>query len=89
MNKIFLMLFVVASVISCKKENHEVHKMHKMSPSNDLKGVKVINEEDPICHMKTAEFLKDTAIYKGETYGFCSDFCKKEFKKDPEKYADQ
>ncbi|REC69059.1 hypothetical protein DRF59_02835 [Chryseobacterium flavum] len=37
--------------------------------------------------MKTAGSLKDTAIYKNKTYGFCSVYCKDEFKKTPEKYA--
>jgi YHS domain-containing protein len=40
-----------------------------------------VNEEDPICGMKTAKFLKDTAVYKGKTYGFCNKLCKEEFKK--------
>jgi YHS domain-containing protein len=47
----------------------------------------VVNEEDPICGMKTAKFLKDTAVYKGKTYGFCNKLCKEEFKKNPKKYA--
>ena len=50
-------------------------------------NVKVVNEEDPICGMKTAKFLKDTAVYKGKTYGFCNKLCKEEFKKNPKKYA--
>ncbi|QBJ88793.1 YHS domain-containing protein [Chryseobacterium gleum] len=37
--------------------------------------------------MKTAGSLKDTAVYKNKTYGFCSVYCKGEFKKSPEKYA--
>lgn len=53
----------------------------------NLKNVKVVNEDDPVCHMKTAEFLKDTAVYKGNIYGFCSDNCKKTFKKNPDKYV--
>jgi len=36
--------------------------------------------------MKTAEYLKDTAVYKGQVYGFCSSHCKDEFKKQPENY---
>ncbi|MDN5397107.1 MAG: YHS domain-containing protein [Chryseobacterium sp.] len=31
--------------------------------------------------------MKDTAVYKGKTYGFCSSLCKDEFKKNPEKYV--
>lgn len=53
----------------------------------NLKNVKVVNAEDPVCHMKTAEFLKDTTVYKNKTYGFCNTYCKDEFKKNPQKYA--
>ena len=58
-----------------------------MKPKTDLKNVKVVNTEDPVCQMKTADFLKDTLDYKGKKYGFCSEHCKKEFLKNPEKYA--
>ncbi len=39
---------------------------------------------DPVCNMIIEE--KDavgTSVYKGETYYFCSEICKKEFDKDP------
>lgn len=79
------------SAISCKKENIEVKKVNHEKMMHAAKGEKlnvaVVNEEDPICGMKTAEYLKDTANYKGKTYGFCNSMCKDEFKKDPEKYA--
>ena len=42
---------------------------------------------DPVCKMKIDE---DKAVgkseYKGQTYYFCGDACKKSFDKDPEKY---
>ena len=78
------------TLVACKKENLEVKKVDhsKMHAANGEKlSVAVVNAEDPICGMKTAEFLKDTANYKGKTYGFCNSMCKDEFKKDPEKYA--
>ncbi len=78
------------TLVACKKENMEVKKVDhsKMHSENAEKlNVKVVNAEDPICGMKTAEHLKDTANYKGKTYGFCNSMCKDEFKKDPEKYA--
>lgn len=78
------MLFLIA-VVSCKKEMHTVTHVHQNEL--DLKDVKVVNEKDPICDMKTADYLQDTAIYKGKIYGFCSANCKNEFKKDPEKYV--
>ena len=80
----------VLTMVSCKKENMEVKKVDhsKMQPSQGEKlNVKVVNAEDPFCGMKTAEYLKDTANYKGKTYGFCNSMCKDEFKKAPEKYA--
>ncbi|GGG66268.1 YHS domain-containing protein [Epilithonimonas arachidiradicis] len=82
-----LMILLSVSALSCAQETPKVKQVSKMKPKTDLKGVKVVNSDDPICHMKTAEFLKDTIIYKGKTYGFCSDHCKKEFKKTPAKYA--
>ncbi len=86
MKHYFLTAILSLSIISCTKETPKVRHV-KMKPKNDLKGIKVVNAEDPICLMKTAEFLKDTAVYKNKIYGFCSDHCKSEFKKDPEKYA--
>lgn len=49
-------------------------------------NVKVVNEEDPICGMKTAQFLKDTLTYNKKLYGFCGTHCKEAFKKEPRKY---
>lgn len=48
--------------------------------------LKVVNEKDPICGMKTAQFLTDTTTYQKKVYGFCSKSCKVEFKKNPKKY---
>ncbi|MFC4685402.1 YHS domain-containing protein [Epilithonimonas pallida] len=81
------MILLSVSVLSCAQETPKVKQVSKMKPKTDLKGVKVVNADDPICQMKTAEFLKDTIVYKGKTYGFCSDHCKKEFRKSPAKYA--
>lgn len=73
--------FLAVSILSYSQETKKVQaKPAKLN-------VKVVNEEDPICGMKTAEYLKDTANYKGKTYGFCNSMCKDEFKKDPEKFA--
>lgn len=57
----------------------------KMNSSKKLK-VKVVNKEDPICHMKTSEFLKDTLMYNKKVYGFCNTHCKEVFKENPKKY---
>jgi YHS domain-containing protein len=76
------------SLLSCAKETPKVkHASHMDTSGKKIENVQVVNEEDPICHMKTAGSLKDTAVYKNKTYGFCSVYCKDEFKKSPEKYA--
>ncbi len=85
--KIFFgMLMLSVSVIACTQETPKV-KHVKMKPAAIMKGISVINAEDPVCHMKTAEFLKDTAVYQHKVYGFCSDHCKSEFKKNPARYV--
>lgn len=85
---IILTALLSISLVSCTKEAPQVkHKTNMSSSEGNIKNIQVVNEEDPICHMKTAEFLKDTAVYKNKTYGFCSAYCKDEFKKNPEQYA--
>ncbi|KQC11475.1 MAG: hypothetical protein APR55_07675 [Methanolinea sp. SDB] len=43
---------------------------------------------DPVCYVDVDE---DTArfgsAYRGTDYYFCSDFCRKKFEENPEKYA--
>ena len=44
--------------------------------------------KDPVCNMDVDEAkAKYTSTYKGKTYYFCSEGCKKAFDRDPEKYA--
>jgi len=42
--------------------------------------------KDPICGMTVKEEKGLTFIHKGETFYFCSEFCKHLFEKDPERY---
>lgn len=72
--------FLAVSILSYSQETNKVQaKPAKLN-------VKVVNEEDPICGMKTAQFLKDTLTYKKKVYGFCNTRCKETFKKSPKKY---
>ncbi|MGE8552459.1 MAG: YHS domain-containing protein [Chryseobacterium jejuense] len=84
---IILMALLSITLFSCAKEPQVKHKSDMDSSGENIKNVQVVNEEDPICHMKTAGSLKDTAVYKTKVYGFCSSYCKDEFKKNPESYA--
>lgn len=79
-------------LISCNKEkskqdNFEVkHISHEEMKASTKLDVAVVNDLDPICGMKTADHLSDTATYEGKVYGFCSTMCKEEFLKNPEKH---
>ena len=73
---------------SCEKKEHEVHQMPAtMQAEQNIQGVTVVNEEDPVCKMKVAGAVADTATYQGKLYGFCSTTCKQEFKKAPQDYV--
>lgn len=84
-----LALLLSVAALSCAEKTPTVKQVKKMTPEKELKNVVVFNSEDPICQMKTAEFLKDTAVFKDKIYGFCSDHCKSEFLKKPEAYAQE
>ncbi len=53
------------------------------SKSSEAKPISSL--KDPICGMKTTD--KITYEYIGKIYGFCSDHCRAEFEKEPEKYS--
>jgi len=87
-NKILILTILIFTIVSCeKKEEIKVHQVdeEQMQAVNKL-DVKVVNANDPVCGMSTAEFLSDTIQYKGEIYGFCSESCKNEFAKNPDKF---
>ena len=55
-----------------------------MKPKENIMSDKYI---DPVCDMEiTAEEAAGKSEYKGQTYYFCSNGCKKSFDKEPEKY---
>ena len=98
MIKILSIIALSAFTVSCSKEDTKsgndievnvVDENHNhMSVGNEL-NVEVVNELDPICGMTTADHLKDTANYKGKTYGFCNTMCKEKFLESPEKYTNE
>jgi len=86
-HKLILTAMLSVSLLSCAKETPKVkHAKSMVTPKENL-NVKVVNTEDPVCHMKTADYLKFTATYKNKEYGFCSASCRDEFNKNPEKYV--
>lgn len=84
MKNIFTAALVAVSVLAYSQESPKTSM--KQKPQSAKLDVKVVNEEDPICGMKTAQFLKDTLTYKKKVYGFCGAHCKETFKKSPKKY---
>ena len=45
---------------------------------------------DPVCKMQVDEKkAAATSVYKGKTYYFCAEGCKKTFDKSPEKYVEK
>ncbi|MGL5236393.1 MAG: YHS domain-containing protein [Empedobacter falsenii] len=92
LKNIFSLIVLGFTLFSCnkeqtKQENFEVkHVSHEEMKAVTKLDVAVVNEVDPICGMKTADHLSDTANYQGKMYGFCSTMCKEEFLKNPEKH---
>ena len=87
-NKILILAILIFTTISCeKKEEIKVHQASEQQMEAAKKiDVQVVNAQDPVCGMSTAEFLSDTIQYDGEVYGFCSETCKNEFAKNPDKF---
>lgn len=87
-SKFFLTAFLSFSLIACAQETPKVkHKAKNTKSKSATQTVKFANAIDPICDMKTEPDMKHTFVYKNKTYGFCSAYCKDEFKKNPEKYV--
>lgn len=87
MKNLVILAIGIIALSSCEqKPKIEVKHATSMNSTGENLKVKVVNAEDPVCHMKTDEFLKETAEYDGKTYGFCSANCKKKFEENPEKY---
>lgn len=86
-SKIIVTALLSVSLMACAQETPKVKHKTKTITKSNTKTVKFANAVDPICNMPTEADMKDTAVYKNKTYGFCSAYCKDEFKKNPEKYA--
>ena len=59
------------------------------SASINLEGLQALTKgKDPVCGMEVqASTAVSSVIHEGKTFYFCSQDCKKEFEKDPAKYA--
>ena len=55
MKSILTVAFVAISILSSCQQTPETKKVHDHKKSTQKIDVKVVNEEDPICGMKTAQ----------------------------------
>ncbi len=91
MKKIIYTLLACCFLAACKKESTATKSMQQPTEEppkaeNTLAKLKFDNPKDVYCNMDIDGNVADTMKYQGKLYGFCSSYCKDEFKKDPEKY---
>jgi len=81
-----LAAFSIIMLANLVYAQHTRNNSKSSSYKTDNRKSKFVNNEDPVCKMKTAKHISDTAVYKKSIYGFCSSHCKNRFKQNPEKY---
>jgi YHS domain-containing protein len=83
----------VAMVFSCNQQSKAPATFHSPAFSSaDTAKPRftrdmVDNLKDPSCGMPLTAGIEDTLHYNGKVYGFCSDECRDEFKKNPAELA--
>jgi len=61
---------------------------HTIQAKAEVKGEKAEAIKDPVCGMEVSDIKKASSEeYNGKVYYFCSEHCKKTFKKDPAPYV--
>ncbi len=76
----------------CGEGNQSSHEAgeHAIQTKAEVKGEKAEAVKDPVCGMEVGDVKKAASEeYKGKVYYFCSENCKKTFKKDPASYVTQ
>ncbi|KXK29260.1 MAG: hypothetical protein UZ01_02276 [Candidatus Brocadia sinica] len=71
---------------TCGGGEHSSHESggHVVQTKAEVKGEKAEVVKDPVCGMDVSDIKKaPSEEYKGKVYYFCSEHCKKTFKKDP------
>lgn len=59
----------------------------KGQPAPAAPGAALASATDPVCHMGITAATKHRVAYKGKTYGFCSEGCRKVFAAKPQQYV--
>jgi len=92
MSKLFTAVLLL-TLASCSGGGEHGHGMDTTSPTG--KGININPNElatnmDLVCQMDMSKIrIADTAHYNGGIYAFCSESCKKNFQKQPEKFVAQ
>ena len=71
---------------ACGSGEHSGHESggQAVQTKAEVKGEKAETVKDPVCGMEVSDIKKASSEeYKGKVYYFCSEHCKKTFKKDP------
>ncbi len=87
---LFLVMFLMLGLFLMSSCNQEKAEKTEMEVTADTSSAMYISAdmltypEDVTCGMDLHKHaIADTAIYEGQLYGFCSDYCKSKFKEDP------
>lgn len=75
---------------ACGGGGHSSHESdgHVVQTKAEVKGEKAEAVKDPVCSMDVNDIKKaPSEEYKGKVYYFCSEHCKKTFKKDPASFT--
>ncbi len=68
--------------------NNQESGAHIILTKAEVKGKKAEEGKDPVCGMEIKDIKKaQSEKHKGKVYYFCSEHCKKTFKKDPASYV--
>lgn len=82
------MMIILSISFSCsteKQSDNQVKSEMKMKGNLNIAPEMLATTTDLSCGMDMSKHtIADTAIYKGQVYGFCSAYCKDKFKEDPE-----
>jgi YHS domain-containing protein len=83
-----VLLTVLLFLTNCtveKKAEMEMKSEVKVEKTIDFTADMLTTSIDLVCEMDlTKHAIKDTTIYEGQLYGFCSEYCKQKFLEDPE-----
>lgn len=82
---LFISLLFLMNCSSEKKQEMQSESTLQTEKTIDITSDMLTTPIDLVCGMDLRKYaIKDTMIYKGQLYGFCSEYCKKKFLEDPE-----